>query len=238
MLGGFVSSEYLGYYRASLSLILSIAALFPLSSIFLPIFTQINKKRFERGFQKTIRYLLIISIPATLGIVFLAKYLIFLIYGNEYLPATSSVYFLSLLIITTPLISLYSTVLESKERPKRVIFNYTSIKIFSYDPLLVIAGVGFSTALSRIILLLILVYYSRKDLKLRVKGIGIRKPVISTIVMSLFLYAFNYYTDVSLFTGILEVFLGIFIYFTTLILMKGLNKEDWILVRDLVRKKK
>jgi len=248
MLGKFVSMEYLGYYRASLSLILTIAALFPLSTIFLPIFTQIGKKRFERGFKKTIRYLLIVSIPVTVGIIFLAKYMILLIYGADYLPATSSVYFLSILIITAPLISLYSTILESKERPKivsnavlislivNIVLNYIAIKVFISNPIWVIAGVGFATALSRVILLGILVFYSRKGLGLKVKGIGLRKPILSTIVMGIFLVLFSRFVDINVFTGIIEVALGAGIYFGTMFLIGGLTKEDLGLLRSLIKK--
>ena len=170
-----------------------------------------------------------------------------MIYGNNYLSATSSVLSLSLLIITTPLIGLYSTVLESKEKPKivsnavlislvaNIVLNYVAIKIFLSDPLMVLAGVGGATVLSRIILLGILVYYSRKDLGLKLKGIGIRKPLLSTIVMGIFLYGFNMYIDTNLFTGILEVLLGAGIYFLIIIWSGGLGKEDWKLIKGLVR---
>ena len=247
MLGGFIGTEYLAYYRVSLSLILTISAIFPISSIFLPIFTQINKKRFERGFQKTIRYILMISIPATIGVLFIAKYLIFVVYGIDYLPALSSFYFLSLLIITTPLISLYSIILESKEKPKivsnavlisllsNIIFNYIAIKIFISNPLGMIAGVGFATALSRIILLGILIFYSRKELGIRVKGIGLRKPIFSTSVMIIFLFLFNSLVNMNLFWGILEIILGVGVYLGTFLLVKGLNKDDWTLWRDLFK---
>ncbi|PIN95038.1 hypothetical protein COU53_01205 [Candidatus Pacearchaeota archaeon CG10_big_fil_rev_8_21_14_0_10_30_48] len=250
MLGGFVGTEYLGYYRVSMSLILTIASLFPLSTLFLPIFTQIYKKRFIRGFQKTIRYILIFSIPATVGAIFIAKYLIFIVYGNLYLPAISSFYFLSLLIITTPLISLYSIILESKEKPKivsnavlislvvNVVLNYIAIKLFISNPLEVIAGVGFATAISRLLLLGILIFYSKKDLGIQTKGIGLRKPILSILVMGIFLYTFNSYVDINLFAGIIEVILGIIIYFGVLIWSGGLKKEDWNLIKDLTKIKK
>jgi len=96
MLGKFVELSYLGYYRVALSLIITIASLFSLSGVLLPMFTQIDKKRFERGFQKTFRYLMLIAIPATAGVLFIGKYLIFTIYGKEYLLAVSSLYFLSI----------------------------------------------------------------------------------------------------------------------------------------------
>lgn len=249
MLGGFVSSEYLGYYRASLSLILAVTSILSVSGILLPIFTQIHKKRFIRGFHKTIRLLLIIAIPSTVGIVFLARYLIFLVYGTDYLPATSSVYFLSLLVFTTPLIALYSMILESKEKPKivsnaviislvtNVILNYIAIKTLISDPILVIGGVGAATALSRVILLGILVYYSRKDLGFQVGGLGLRKPILSTLALGGFLFVFNLIFDINIFTGILEVVLGSGIYFGALILMKGIGKEDWKLLKGLIKNK-
>jgi len=248
MLGGFVGTEYLAYYRVSLSLILTISAMFPISTIFLPIFTQINKKRFERGFQKTIRYILMISIPATIGVLFIAKYLIFVVYGIDYLPAIFSFYFLSLLILTTPLISLYSIILESKEKPKivsnavlisllaNILFNYLAIKIFISNPLEMIAGVGFATALSRIILIGILVFYSRKELGIKVKGIGLKKPLFATTIMGIFLYIFNIYLDINIFTGIVEIVLGAGIYLGTFLLVKGLNKEDFKILKDLIKR--
>jgi len=248
MLGGFVSTEYLAYYRVALSLILTIASVFSLSNIFLPIFTQIHKRRFERGFQKTMRYLLLFSIPAAVGFVFIAKYVVFLIYGTDYLPAVSSIYYLSLLIITTPLIGLCSTVLESKEKPKivgnavlislvaNVMLNYLAIKVFISDPLMVIAGVGAATTISRLILLGILVFYSRKELKLKVRGLGLKKPILATIVMGMFLYLFNLYFDINIFTGIIEVIIGAAIYFVVLISLGGLVGEDLKLIKGLFKK--
>jgi len=72
MLAKFVDSEYLGYYRAALGLILTLASLFSLSNVLLPLFTQIKKERFERGFQKTFRAITLITIPATVGVIFVA----------------------------------------------------------------------------------------------------------------------------------------------------------------------
>lgn len=249
MLGRFVAPEYLGYYRIALSLVITIASLFSLSGLFLPIFTQISGKRFARGFHKTLRYLLIISIPATAGIIFIAKYLIKAIYGNEYLLGAASIYFLALLIITTPLIGLYSIIFQSKEKPKivsnsilislfvNIIFNIFVIFLFKNNPLFMIAGIGLATSFSRILLLGLLVFWAKKEFNFRVKGIGLRAPIFATIVMSAFLVAFNYLVDVNIFLGILEVLFGAGIYLGILILTKGITREDFELIRNLVKKK-
>jgi O-antigen/teichoic acid export membrane protein len=249
MLGKFVASEYLAYYRAALSLILAISSLLSLSSIFLPIFTQIDNKRFERGFKKTLRYLTIFSIPATAGVIFLSNYLIKAIYGNEYLLATYSLYFLSILIITTPLIGLYSMVLESKEKSNvvgnsilislifNIIFNLIVIRIFVGNPIFMIAGVGLSTSLSKVFLLFFLIFKVRRSFNMKIKGIGLKAPIFATIVMSAFLFAFNHIVDMNILFGLIEIILGVGIYFGVLILIKGINKEDFNLLRMIIKKK-
>jgi len=249
MLGKFVESEYIAYYRVALSLVLTIASLFSMSGVLLPIFTQIHKKRFERGFQKTFRYLMLIAIPATIGIIFTGKHIIFAIYGNEYLLATSSLYFLSALIIITPLTILYTIIFESREKTKilaksvlisltiNIILNYILIKyLLNFSQEYAIIGVGIATITSRFIYLSILISSAKHKFKLEVKGIGLRKPIFATLIMGVFLWAFNYFIDMNLFFGVVEIILGIGIYFGVLILIKGVGKEDWNLIKSLVKR--
>lgn len=247
MLGRAVSPEYLGYYRASLSLVISIASLLSLSTIFLPIFTQISGKRFNRGFHKTLRYVLMISIPATLGVIFISNYLIKVFYGDAYLMGTSVIYLLSSLIITSPLIGLYSMVLQSKEKSKivsnsiivalvvNVILNLISVFIFRQNDLFTINAVALSTSLSRILLLGILIFQVKKQFNFRIKGFGLRAPIFSALIMSVFLLAFHHFVNINVWWGILEIMLGIGIYFIVLIFLKGINKEDFKLIRDLLK---
>lgn len=249
MLGKFVGAEYIAYYRVALSLVLTIAGLFSLSGVLLPIFTQIHKKRFERGFQKTLRYIMLIAIPATVGILFIGKYLILAIYGKEYLLAVSSLYVLSFLIITMPLTTLYTTIFESKEKTKilaksvsislviNIILNYVLIKyLLEFGQEYVIIGVGVATIISRLIYLGILSFNAKHKLNLVVKGIGLRSPIFATIVMGLFLLIFNKFVDMNLIFGIIEIILGAGIYLVVLILTKGVNIEDFKLIRSLINK--
>jgi len=83
------------------------------------MFTQIHKKDLKEVLQKTFRYLMIIIIPSIVGILFIGKYLVLAVYGKDYLLATSTLYVLSLLIITMPLIALYTTILQSKGKKQK-----------------------------------------------------------------------------------------------------------------------
>ena len=240
MLGKFVGAEYIGYYRASLGLIVTIVSLLSFSGILLPIFTQIHKKRFERGFQKTFRYIVMLTVPALFGLLFLANYLVFTIYGKEYMPAISSLYILSFLVLIGPLIAFYSTLFSAKEKVKtlaksifialviNIILNYILIKQFlEINQGYAIAGVAIATVVSRVILLGILIIRAKSILKLKIRRDSLTKPILASIVMVAFLALYNYFLDINLILGIIEVAMGILIYFVSLWLIKGIGKEDF-----------
>jgi O-antigen/teichoic acid export membrane protein len=249
MLGKFVGASYIGYYRAALSLIVTISSLLSISGILLPIFTQIHKKRLERGFKKTLRYISIFSIPAFFGAVFIARYLVNTIYGQEYLTAISPFYALSLLIITAPLIALYSTLFAAKERAKElakfislalvlnIVLNYALIRyFFTISQDLAIVGAGIATTASRLFLLIILVIATKNHLKIKSNLIPI-KPLLAGIMMVLFLVAYNHFIQITIFTGILEIILAAIVYISTLWWIKGIQKEDLKLIKSLKKTK-
>ena len=98
-----------------------------------------------------------------------------------------------------------------------------------------INAVALSTSLSRILLLGILIFQVNKQFNFKVKGIGLRAPIFSTLIMSVSLFLFNHFINMNIWMGILEIIIGVGIYFTVLILMKGLTKEDFKLIKSLIR---
>jgi hypothetical protein len=101
-----------------------------------------------------------------------------------------------------------------------------------------IAGVGLATALSRFILLGLLVNYAKNEFGFKVKGIGLRSPIFATIVMSAFLLAFNHLINMNIILGIVEILSGIIIYFAVLIATKGITNEDWVLLKSFRKKER
>jgi len=248
MLGRFVEATYIGYYRAALSIILTISALLSFSGILLPIFTQINKRRLERGFQKTLRYIFMFSIPIFFGLIFISKYLIRAIYGSEYLQATLPLYVLALLVITAPLVTLYSTLFAAREKAKdlaklislslvlNIILNYFLIKTFlGISQEYAMVGAALATLISRCVLLISLSVKARTQFRISIKDSSFFKFLSASIIMSLFLMLFNYLVDMNFLLGVIEIILGAGIYFIVLILIKGINKEDWELIKTLRR---
>ena len=248
MLGIFVDAAYIGYYRAALGLILTISALLSFSGVLLPIFTQIDKDRFERGFRKTFRYILIFTIPASVGVALIAKYFIFAIYGSEYLPSTGPLYILAFLIITGPIIALYSTVFEAKDKVKtlanaiyisliinlslNLVFILWLIKISQEH---VILGVSFATLISRGILLGILATATKSKFKLNVDKLDILKPLFATLIMAIFIVVFNIFIEMSLIFGVIEIILAALVYFIVMWMIKGIKLEDITLLKSIIK---
>ena len=251
ILGRFVDASYLGYYRVALGLVLSISGLLPFSGVLLPIFTQINGKRLDRGFTKSLRYLILLSIPMAVGLMFIAKYVLFLIYGEAYLPASPVLLILSPLIIIAPLVALYSTVFQAKEKPEilakfilfsliiNIILNYILIKLLlNISQEYALIGASIATLISNIFLLNFLIIKTKSKFKIKLERNIIIKPVIATGIMALFLFVYNAYIDISIFSGLFEVLLGVVVYFGSLILIKGATKDDWRLLYSLLNRQK
>jgi len=95
MLGIFLPSKYIGYYRSSFALVFGIAGMLTFTNVFLPVLTQIPKNKLENVFNNILKYSLILIVPSSFGLAVLSKYFIILIYGKEYIPATILLFFLS-----------------------------------------------------------------------------------------------------------------------------------------------
>jgi O-antigen/teichoic acid export membrane protein len=170
-LGRFASSENIGYYKAALSLIYSSVMLISFSLALLPIFSKLDKKRAIIALKKSVRVNLFISAAGVLASYFLANLLIKLIYGAYYSPAVLIFQVFTLLLITEPLISIYSSFHISQNNPKKVtkaiiystlinLFLNTASVIFVTSQNLggytLVIGVSIATVLSRFVYLILL----------------------------------------------------------------------------------
>ncbi|MCP6719179.1 MAG: oligosaccharide flippase family protein [Patescibacteria group bacterium] len=162
MLGGFVFAGFLGYYKVSLSLVSALGPLISFSFVLLPIFSRMTGKKLENAFKKSFRITLLISLAALLFILIFSSPLIRIIYGTEYLPSINILRILSLLLISSPLISLYTIYFVAKGKPLvvtkiliistiiNIILNYIMIKsLIGYGDIFAVFGVAISTIVSR-----------------------------------------------------------------------------------------
>jgi len=246
MLGRFVETAFIGYYRVALSLVVTTASLFGFPNVLLPVFTQIHSDRFERAFEKVARYLVIFIIPAVAGLAVIAKYFILAIYGKEYLLATSSLYVLAPIILISPFVVLYSSIFQAQEKTNvlakaviisliiNIVLNYILIKsLLTISQEYVIVGVGLATFISRGFYLIFLSNKSANLFKTKIPWRVVLKSILAALVMAMFLVWFNSIVDMNIYLGILEIFLGAGIYFIVLWMFKGIGREDINFLKNL-----
>jgi len=248
MFGALVNDiTQLGIYRSAFTLASSIAGLFALGQVLLPIFVQVKKIRLGEAFNKVLKYSMAFAIPATFGLAVLSSYFIVLIYGYEYIEATIPLIILSFLIIPFVQISLFSCLFLAKERLKEytyfliaiiminIFLNYAFIKLFLYYlPNFIVIGVAIATLLSWFFYSIGLEIIARKKLKIQSDITLFIKPIFASLVMVMIISLLKIrFVTLNLVSGFFLVFSGILIYFLTMWLIKGINKEDFLLIREI-----
>ena len=176
MLGRFVLSEYIGYYRAALSLVASMIPLITFSVVLLPIFSRMKKRQLERGFKKTLSITYVFSLILTLLIFLFSPLIINFVYGEEYRFSVNILRFFSLLVIIHPIISIYNSYFIAKGKPIiiakilivsiiiNIILNLLAIFLFmDYGNSFVIYGVTGATIISSLFYMFGLVVAKNKE---------------------------------------------------------------------------
>lgn len=176
LLGKFVAGEFIGYYSAALNIINSFLALLAFSSVALfPIFGRLSKERLERGFRKSRKMVIFLSIFSFIAVFSLASPIIRIIYGSTYSPAINLFRILSLLILSFPLNSLYQTYYVSQMKSaiisKLLIFSTILNIILTYTLITALApqggyystmGAASASVISRYVYLTLLIIYRKK----------------------------------------------------------------------------
>lgn len=169
MLGRFVESEFIGYYSAALALIGSVGSLIGFSGAVFPIFSRLGGARLKRGLSRVLLFSMPLSLAASLGAIFLSKYIILLVYGADYSPSINILRLLSILLLIDPLIAIYSNYhiskFDQKFVAKTLIFatllnitlNYLFIQYaLQFSHYATVFAVSFAILISRLTFLILL----------------------------------------------------------------------------------
>ena len=123
MLGHYVSESFIAYYGAAFSLVGAASVLigFTATSLF-PIFARKSGKELEEIFKKTRNFTLLIASFGAVFTYFVAKYVVLVAYGVEYLPSSGLLKIFSILIFVLPLSALYVSYFTAKEKTKSLMW--------------------------------------------------------------------------------------------------------------------
>jgi len=243
MLGALIPDvSAIGFYKAAFVLASSVTGVLGFSQVLMPLFVRIKKK-----FNKALRYSMILAVPAAFGIITLGTHFLVLIYGHEYIQATLPLYFLAAMIILGVYVALVVSIFQTKEKLKdyfsllitvvitNIILNYVLIKYLStYSLQWGIAGAAIATITSWLFYSIGITILAKKKLGLNVNLKTLVKPVIASIVMVLVILTLTrIFTEMNILTGILLISSGVLVYILSMALIKGLVKEDVLLMQNL-----
>ncbi|WP_048191104.1 flippase [Methanobacterium sp. SMA-27] len=242
MLSIIAGNEVVGWYNAAYKIIyiflsfntLFIISIFPVMSNFYKTSHRSLKFTFERSF----KYLLIISIPITIVTTLLANRIILMLYGPDYIPSIIALQILIWTLIFMFLNGIAGNLLGSVNKQPivtkitgfgailNILLNILLIPKFSY------IGASFATVLTEFILMPIIIYVMWKNgyttLNPLIKDLP--KIIFSSLVMTFFVIYLN---SLNLF---LVCLVASITYFGTIFLTKTLDDTDMQILKSILRK--
>jgi len=191
ILGFITSDQHVGYYSASMRISkLSLAVIGALSAVLLPRLTMAfqNKHFDEAGVlvDKSINFVIFLSIPIAFGTLCLSKEIIMLFAGNQYLPAVLSLQVLCFIVIFVGLAQVFShQILLPMHMEKMILYasiigvvislllNLTLIPMFKH------VGAAISSLATEAVVTLVLFLFVRKALKFAFPFLALMQSVLT-----------------------------------------------------------
>ena len=234
------TSAVVGEYTAAFNLmqaLIFIPTVF--STAVLPIFAKFyvdSKDMLSYSYQKSLKYLTLLSMPISMGTMVLANKIIMFMYGSAYV---NTVPILELIIWALPAIFLsyilgtsIASINKQHETIKATFFCLLFSTIGNYILINLFSGIGAAmiTVLNEVSMVLFYLYIMHKyGYKVPMKDILI-KPFIASVVMG----AVVYYLNLELFTSVI---VGVVVYFICILAIKTFDKDDIEILKQLLPEK-
>lgn len=240
MLSIMKGNEIVGWYNGAYRLV--IVLLFIPTAYTMSIFPvmsnlyKISEKSLRFSYERSIKYMLIISIPIATGTTLLSSRVVLLIYGVEYMPSIIALQILIWTIIFIFINYVSGNLLGSIDRQVSVakvmgigaginiILNLLMIPKFSY------IGASIATVITDFIVLSVLVYIlSKTEYAIKVSSLkAALKVLVSTLVIVIII---KYYSNINL---ILLIFICVFAYCCMLYIIKIFDEKDILMMKKFL----
>ncbi len=238
----YLSGDYAtGLYKSAYNIINVFTTFFVVyQAVIFPVmskFFEESQNLIKISYELSVKYLLLIIIPISVGVFFYARPLVDLIYSNQYSLATTPVQILiwtvSFLFINGAASILLNAIDKEKTVTKvyiiaalfNVALNFILIPHMSYD------GAAIATVASEILITVLTVYYIFKTSYK--PDFGLLKNVIKLLVCGIILAIVLNYIHVSLW---LAIPIGLLVYLISLIITRSIDDTDKYILRELMGK--
>ncbi len=239
VLGLFASSTEVAFFKISLSWILAVLTVVPISyGVVFSSFVNLkltDSKKFKVYVEKVLKYGFIFIVPAVFGLFLLGGKMIKLVYGSTYTGAALPLSILSFSLIPLFANKILFSVLVSSNKLRKTTKIYSAMTItgivltFLLSFFFGLKGGAVSFVLINYMLML-LMFNSTKVLENLTRQL--LKPAVASIIMSLFILSRVIKAN-SLINGLVLIASSALLYFIALFLIKGLTKEDLKLIEKL-----
>ena len=241
MLGFLATNIDIGLYNASYKIISMLTAFYVIyPSVIFPVMSKLYESSgdlLKLSYEKSIKYLLLIVLPISVGVFVYAHPLVTLIYGNEYILSGSV---MQVLVWTIPFLFINGSsglVLNSSHKEVavtkiygiaallNVVLNFIMIPSMSY------MGAAYATVISEVVIC-VLMYYSISKTPYhpnRKTAFDVIKISVVSVVMGVILSYFN----ISMFVGIA---VGGAIYGIGCIVIHIIDSDDKFIIKEILGK--
>jgi len=245
VIGLFLGATFVGYYTPGYGLGMMLPKF--ITSIFgivlLPNLSKFldedNMIAVKNTFKSSLKYFLLISIPSVVGLTIVGRpilswfttpeiaqegYIILVLSSIAGIPIGLYVIFNKTLLLKkrTKLISVYMGIGATINLLGNIIFV----------PRIGIVAAGITTIISYLIVAILMINFSFKEIPIDVDFISIGKIVFSSILMGVILSILNLYVWSNF---VFLILIGICVYFSTLYLVRGINKMEIQFLKRLYR---
>ena len=224
MLGFISGNEEVGYYSYAIKLIKIVTSIITaVSTILLPRLSYCHVNHLMDEFKdlcnKALKVVVTFSIPATIGIVFVADGMVRILFGNEFIPSIGILRILSPLIVILAVGNLFvSLILVAINKEKHLFYTtlmgaISNICMNSFlIPMYGGKGAAIASVISELIVMIAQYWFVRKDVKLTFTKSFVYSVVATNIAMTIGIILVSYVTNNMLLKMLLQIITGVIIY--------------------------
>ena len=239
MLGAMQGDSAVGIYTAAVKINLVVSTLIgTISSTILPRVSYYIgnglKKEYEKLMKSSMDVLLMISVPASIGMICTSDILIYLFSGREFMSGTLAAKILSVRVVVGAVNRVLAyQVCTPYQKDKEVLISTTSGAVFNMAanalliPLAGVNGASVATLCSEMIVFLILTHYAGNILK--VKALYKRLPVY--LAASIWFFGVRWCVDMLVKGQVMRLLITVIVcicgYFTILLLIKDPYLQEY-----------
>jgi len=217
-------------------------AFVPLSTVLYPIISKAydegNQEECQNYFQLSFKYLMMITIPAAVGLTMLARPLLIILTTTEFVSGTPIIAFTAFGALASILYSLgiYIIYLVGKTQTIMKLLGISAATNVILDILLVphmgVIGAGIGSFVATVVLGLLTLIVTRRHIKYDLSFSFLIKSAVSAGIMALCLWFIHPRSALMVLVSIIA---GIITYFGVLLLIRGFSKTELTFATTFIR---